>query len=132
MIFRMLDALRVFDVFYILTSNSNDTLPMAGYARRAARGTTRWWTLSSRKWTRTRRSPPESSWAGIRWLVAPALRRKAALGLLNQRHNIRHIPKPIGNASGHGRGDAQRLMDADEVVIGHVQRDRVQVMLDLL
>lgn len=32
-IFRMLDALRVFDVFYVLTSNSNDTLPMAGYAR---------------------------------------------------------------------------------------------------
>jgi trehalose/maltose transport system permease protein len=33
-IFRMLDALRVFDLFYILTSNSNETLPMAGYARR--------------------------------------------------------------------------------------------------
>lgn len=32
-IFRMLDALRVFDLFYVLTSNSNDTLPMAGYAR---------------------------------------------------------------------------------------------------
>jgi len=33
-IFRMLDALRVFDLFYVLTSNSNETLPMAGYARR--------------------------------------------------------------------------------------------------
>jgi len=32
-IFRMLDALRVFDIFYVLTSNSDDTLPMAGYAR---------------------------------------------------------------------------------------------------
>jgi trehalose/maltose transport system permease protein len=32
-IFRMLDALRVFDLFYVLTSNSDDTLPMAGYAR---------------------------------------------------------------------------------------------------
>jgi trehalose/maltose transport system permease protein len=32
-IFRMLDALRVFDVFYVLTSASNDTMPMAGYAR---------------------------------------------------------------------------------------------------
>ena len=32
-IFRMLDALRVFDVFYVLTSNSVDTTPMAGYAR---------------------------------------------------------------------------------------------------
>ena len=32
-IFRMLDALRVFDLFYVLTSNSEDILPMAGYAR---------------------------------------------------------------------------------------------------
>jgi trehalose/maltose transport system permease protein len=32
-IFRSLDALRVFDVFYVLTSNSSQTMPMAGYAR---------------------------------------------------------------------------------------------------
>lgn len=32
-IFRMLDALRVFDLFYVLTSNASDTMPMAGYAR---------------------------------------------------------------------------------------------------
>jgi trehalose/maltose transport system permease protein len=32
-IFRMLDALRVFDLFYVLTSNSNDSQSMAGYAR---------------------------------------------------------------------------------------------------
>ncbi|MFL5347944.1 MAG: carbohydrate ABC transporter permease [Hyalangium sp.] len=32
-IFRMLDALRVFDVFFVLTGGSMDTMPMAGYAR---------------------------------------------------------------------------------------------------
>lgn len=32
-IFRMLDALRVFDVFFVLTGGSTDTMPMAGYAR---------------------------------------------------------------------------------------------------
>ncbi|PTL77300.1 carbohydrate ABC transporter permease [Vitiosangium sp. GDMCC 1.1324] len=32
-IFRMLDALRVFDVFYVLTGGGTETMPMAGYAR---------------------------------------------------------------------------------------------------
>jgi trehalose/maltose transport system permease protein len=32
-IFRTLDALRVFDLFYVLTSNSNDSMSMAVYAR---------------------------------------------------------------------------------------------------
>jgi trehalose/maltose transport system permease protein len=32
-IFRMLDALRVFDIFFVLTGGSTDTMPMAGYAR---------------------------------------------------------------------------------------------------
>lgn len=32
-IFRMLDALRVFDVFFVLTGGSTDTMPMAGYSR---------------------------------------------------------------------------------------------------
>lgn len=32
-IFRMLDALRVFDVFYVLTGGGMETMPMAGYAR---------------------------------------------------------------------------------------------------
>lgn len=33
-IFRLLDALRVFDLIYVLTSNSEDTLSMSGYVRR--------------------------------------------------------------------------------------------------
>lgn len=32
-IFRMLDALRVFDVFFVLTGGGTETMPMAGYAR---------------------------------------------------------------------------------------------------
>jgi trehalose/maltose transport system permease protein len=32
-IFRALDALRVFDVFYVLTGGGTETMPMAGYAR---------------------------------------------------------------------------------------------------
>jgi trehalose/maltose transport system permease protein len=32
-IFRMLDALRVFDIFFVLTGGSMATMPMAGYAR---------------------------------------------------------------------------------------------------
>jgi trehalose/maltose transport system permease protein len=32
-IFRALDALRIFDLIYVLTSNSNDTMSMSGYAR---------------------------------------------------------------------------------------------------
>ena len=33
MIFRLLDALRVFDVIYVLTSNSSSTMTMSIYAR---------------------------------------------------------------------------------------------------
>jgi len=32
-IFRVLDALRVFDLFYVLTSNSSESMSMAVYAR---------------------------------------------------------------------------------------------------
>ena len=53
------------------------------------------------------------------------------LGGLQQRHDIRNLPKPIRHASGHRRGYAQRLMDANEIVVGHEQRDRVRVVLDL-
>src|SRR5688572_20743965 len=34
--------------------------------------------------------------------------------------------------SGHRRSNAQRLMDADKVVIHHVERNGVSVVLDLL
>ena len=32
-IFRALDALRIFDLIYVLTSNSRDTISMSGFAR---------------------------------------------------------------------------------------------------
>ena len=34
MVFRLLDALRVFDLIYVLTSNSGSTISMSGYVRR--------------------------------------------------------------------------------------------------
>jgi trehalose/maltose transport system permease protein len=34
MVFRLLDALRVFDLIYVLTSNSSSTISMSGYVRR--------------------------------------------------------------------------------------------------
>ena len=37
MIFRALDALRIFDLIYVLTSNSRDTISMSGYRAPAAR-----------------------------------------------------------------------------------------------
>jgi trehalose/maltose transport system permease protein len=33
-IFRLLDALRVFDLIYVLTSNNNSTMSMSGFVRR--------------------------------------------------------------------------------------------------
>ncbi len=63
--------------------------------------------------------------------VGPA-RFRGDLGMLNQLGDIRNLPKPISNASGHRRGDAKRLMDADEIVIHHMERDGVGVVLDLL
>ena len=34
MVFRLLDALRVFDLIYVLTSNSGSTISMSGFVRR--------------------------------------------------------------------------------------------------
>jgi hypothetical protein len=45
--------------------------------------------------------------------------------MLDQLHEIANLPKAVRNASGHSLGDAKRLMDADKVVIHHVERDRV-------
>jgi hypothetical protein len=45
---------------------------------------------------------------------------------------IAHFPKPLGHASGHRWRRAQRLMDANEIVIQREQRDGMCVVLDLL
>ena len=63
------------------------------------------------------------------WAALPGL---LSFLRFDQRGDIPDLPKAISNASGHRRSDAQRLMDADEVVIHHVQRNRVGVVLDLL
>lgn len=51
---------------------------------------------------------------------------------LDQRDDIADLPKPIGNLGRHRRTHPKLGVNADEVVIHHVQRDRVGVVLDLL
>jgi hypothetical protein len=38
----------------------------------------------------------------------------------------------VGQPRRHGRGDAERLVDAAEVLVGEVDRNRVLVVLNLL
>ena len=40
-------------------------------------------------------------------------------------------PETVGDACGHGRRDAQHLVDADEIVIDNVDRQRVDMVLQL-
>jgi hypothetical protein len=50
----------------------------------------------------------------------------------NQHSDVCNVPEAIRNTCCHRRCYAQCLMDADEVVIHHVQRDRVSMVFDLL
>ena len=56
----------------------------------------------------------------------------AGFSIFYQFCNVHNLPKAISHTSGHRRYDAKRFMDADEVVIHHVQRDRVGVVFDFL
>ena len=47
------------------------------------------------------------------------------------RHDILDAPKPIGNAGRHRRRHAQRLMLAHEIVEGEIERERMNVRIDL-
>jgi hypothetical protein len=51
------------------------------------------------------------------------------LAVMQQRDDIRDIPQPIRDASGHRRSNAKRLVNANEVVVLEVQRDRCDVIL---
>ena len=46
--------------------------------------------------------------------------------------DLRNRPHVIGDARSHCRGNAERLMNAREIVVHHVQRDGERVVLDLL
>ena len=62
--------------------------------------------------TGRRRSP-----LGVRLLslfIGAPLRRGRLVNF-HQGDDVRHVPKPFGDASRHGRGHAERLMDADEL-----------------
>ena len=45
--------------------------------------------------------------------------------------NIGHFPKFVGHASGHRGSDPERLVNADEIVIHRMERDRGGVVFDL-
>ncbi len=50
--------------------------------------------------------------------------------LVNQGHDPLHIPQGIGDASGHRRGDAKALVNANEVLPDEVEHRRVAVVVD--
>lgn len=58
--------------------------------------------------------------------------RKAVKSSIQQLRQILDIPKMLGDARGHRWRDLERLMDAAEIVIHEVQRNRRFVVLDLL
>lgn len=47
-------------------------------------------------------------------------------------HYIRHVPKLIGDASGHRRGDARGLMLANKIVVHEMDYDGTSVVLYFL
>lgn len=53
-------------------------------------------------------------------------------GLLHQFYDVGNLPNTMRNASGQRRRNAQRLMDAGEVVVHVVQRDRRDVVIEIL
>src|SRR5205809_7961399 len=80
-------------------------------------------------------SPPNSS---MRWnpssgssgrlMPAPAQTLggpPAQLVALQERRDVPHRPEPVGDPRLHGRRAAERLVDADEVVMDVMQRERV-------
>ena len=54
------------------------------------------------------------------------------LPILQHLHNITDFPKPTSHASGHCRGNLKRRVNAAEIVIHVVERDRKSVVLDFL
>jgi hypothetical protein len=54
------------------------------------------------------------------------------LPLLQHFDDIGHFPKLLGNTGRHRRRDAERLMNADEIVIHRMKRNRGGVVLDFL
>lgn len=51
---------------------------------------------------------------------------------LNQLHDIANVPKALFKAAGHGRGHTNGAVHAGEVIPSRVQRDHVNVVVDLL
>lgn len=55
------------------------------------------------------------------------LARSQSFAILNHLHHVGNRPKLAGHAGGHRRGHAQGLVDAYEVVVREVDRDRMSL-----
>lgn len=64
-------------------------------------------------------------------LVRPALLR-LAFPRIYQRHDVLNAPKPVGDPCRHSGRHAQRLVHADEIIEHEIQRQRVDMGIDLL
>ena len=76
--------------------------------------------------------PSPLPWLLIRKFLVRAAFARIDLGILYRLRDITNLPKPVRHASRHGRGHSQLRMDAHEVVMHHVERDRVGVVRKLL
>jgi hypothetical protein len=50
---------------------------------------------------------------------------------VDERHNVFHVPQAIRDTDGHRRGHAERLVHAAEIVKHEVERQGVNVVVDL-
>jgi hypothetical protein len=66
------------------------------------------------------------------FLVRAANSRLLGFFRLDQRNDVRNLPKLVSDANGHCRGHAQRSVNAYKIVIHEMQGNRVGVGLDLL
>lgn len=51
---------------------------------------------------------------------------------IHHRNCVFPAPQFVGETGSHGRSDAQRLMDADEIVIDEIERQSVAMVVELL
>jgi hypothetical protein len=59
-------------------------------------------------------------------------RRILRFPFLDQLHNIANIPKPLFKAASHSRGHTDGAIHAGEIIPASVQRDHLDVVVDLL
>ena len=51
---------------------------------------------------------------------------------LDQLHDVTNVPEPVRNASGHSGRHANAAVDTGEIIPASVQRDHMDMVIDLL